>query len=246
MTDWRRRRSVVQAGLSMPARRLERGVGDRAPGRTPDGAGRRAAQHLATAAAPRRATRHRQRQRTDSGRCRTRPTTPGRMARGADERGFGTSARRARMLTIGYVSPAKAIGFLFAGHGCSSPGATTGATSAIATTTSGVLDVNAVIKASAAQPMNVVILALPREPFGGAARALAARRAPNCSPTPPPELASDGEANGSTPSTVRGWCPGEDRGVFKRVRLRRGAQRPADPWESTSLEEDFWFSAGGR
>ncbi|MEQ1774349.1 MAG: caspase family protein [Burkholderiales bacterium] len=110
--------------------------------------------------------------------------------------------------------------------------------------------------AKAANPMNVVILDACRDnPFGTAApleqKGLSQFDAPPGSllayATAPGNVASDGaDANGLyTESLLRELkVPGakiED--VFKRVRLavRRRSNGQQIPWESTSLEEDFYF-----
>ena len=105
-------------------------------------------------------------------------------------------------------------------------------------------------------PMNVVILDACRDnPFGtGVApqqRGLSQFDAPRSSllayATAPGNVAADGDgANGLyTEHLVRELAVPEAKieDVFKRVRLnvRRGSQGRQIPWESTSLEEDFYF-----
>lgn len=108
----------------------------------------------------------------------------------------------------------------------------------------------------AANPMNVIILDACRDnPFGGekAARpkGLSQMDAPPSTllayATSPGNVASDGEgANGLyTEHLLRELAVKEARieDVFKRVRLgvRRKSNGTQIPWESTSLEEDFYF-----
>jgi len=119
------------------------------------------------------------------------------------------------------------------------------------------VDVNAVIDgiAKAANPMNVVILDACREnPFGEVKleqKGLSQLDAPPGTllayATAPGNLASDGDgANGLyTEQLLKELKVPEARieDVFKRVRLtvRRRSNGQQIPWESTSLEEDFWF-----
>jgi uncharacterized caspase-like protein len=120
------------------------------------------------------------------------------------------------------------------------------------------VDVNAVIEgiAKAVNPMNVVILDACREnPFGGDVKldqkGLSQLDAPPGTilayATAPGNLASDGDgANGLyTEQLLREIKVPEAKieDVFKRVRLsvRRRSNGQQVPWESTSLEEDFWF-----
>jgi uncharacterized caspase-like protein len=120
------------------------------------------------------------------------------------------------------------------------------------------VDVNAVIEgiAKAVNPMNVVILDACREnPFGGDVKldqkGLSQLDAPPGTilayATAPGNLASDGDgANGLyTEQLLREMKVPEAKieDVFKRVRLtvRRRSNGQQVPWESTSLEEDFWF-----
>ena len=110
----------------------------------------------------------------------------------------------------------------------------------------------------AANPMNVIILDACRDnPFGstkekaGELKGLSQMDAPPSTllayATSPGHVASDGEgANGLyTEHLLKEMqIPGakiED--VFKRVRIgvRRKSNGQQIPWESTSLEEDFWF-----
>ncbi|MEA3193083.1 MAG: hypothetical protein QOD26_1416 [Betaproteobacteria bacterium] len=119
------------------------------------------------------------------------------------------------------------------------------------------VDVNAVIEgiAKAANPMNVVILDACREnPFAGVKleqKGLSQLDAPPATllayATAPGNLASDGDgANGLyTEQLLKEIKVPEAKieDVFKRVRLtvRRRSNGAQIPWESTSLEEDFWF-----
>jgi uncharacterized caspase-like protein len=119
------------------------------------------------------------------------------------------------------------------------------------------VDVNAVIEgiAKAVNPMNVVILDACREnPFPDVKldqKGLSQLDAPPATilayATAPGNLASDGEgANGLyTEHLLREMKVPEAKieDVFKRVRLnvRRKSNGQQLPWESTSLEDDFWF-----
>ena len=108
----------------------------------------------------------------------------------------------------------------------------------------------------AGNPMNVIILDACREnPFGKDVRVeqkgLSQMDAPTHSilayATSPGNVASDGDgANGLyTENLLREMKVQEAKieDVFKRVRLsvRRKTNGAQIPWESTSLEEDFWF-----
>jgi hypothetical protein len=108
----------------------------------------------------------------------------------------------------------------------------------------------------ASNPMNVIILDACREnPFGSLKGAdhkgLSQMDAPNQTllayATSPGNVASDGDgANGLyTENLLREIKVPEAKieDVFKRVRLgvRRKSNGAQIPWESTSLEEDFWF-----
>ncbi len=108
----------------------------------------------------------------------------------------------------------------------------------------------------AANPMNVIILDACREdPFGKAKKpaqnGLSQMDAPTQTllayATSPGNVASDGDgANGLyTENLLREMKVSEAKieDVFKRVRLgvRRTSKGAQIPWESTSLEEDFWF-----
>ena len=108
----------------------------------------------------------------------------------------------------------------------------------------------------AANPMNVIILDACREnPFGTAKpvaqKGLSQMDAPVQTilayATSPGNVASDGDgANGLyTENLLREMKVPEAKieDVFKRVRLgvRRKSNGAQIPWESTSLEEDFWF-----
>ena len=121
------------------------------------------------------------------------------------------------------------------------------------------VDVNAVIEgiAKAANPMNMIILDACRDnPFGrdarGEQRGLSQLDAPPGTllayATSPGNVASDGDgANGLyTEHLLKEMRVPEAKieDVFKRVRLavRRRSQGHQIPWESTSLEQDFWFT----
>ncbi len=110
--------------------------------------------------------------------------------------------------------------------------------------------------AKAANPLNVVILDACRDnPFGAAKLAqqkgLSQMDAPPNTllayATSPGNVASDGEgANGLyTENLLREMRVPEAKleDIFKRVRLgvRRKSNGAQIPWESTSLEDDFWF-----
>jgi len=120
------------------------------------------------------------------------------------------------------------------------------------------VDVNAVIEGigKAANPMNMIILDACRDnPFGREAKTeqkgLSQLDAPPGTllayATSPGNVASDGEgANGLyTEHLLREMKVPEAKieDVFKRVRLgvRRRSHGQQIPWESTSLEQDFWF-----
>lgn len=162
------------------------------------------------------------------------------------------------------LNKAKAIGvFYFAGHGLQLAWRNylvpTDATIAkMDDIQAKCVDVNAVIEgiAKAVNPMNVVILDACREnPFGGDVKldqkGLSQLDAPPGTllayATAPGNLASDGDgANGLyTEQLLREIKVPEAKieDVFKRVRLtvRRRSNGQQIPWESTSLEEDFWF-----
>jgi hypothetical protein len=108
----------------------------------------------------------------------------------------------------------------------------------------------------ASNPMNVIILDACREnPFGTARqpaqKGLSQMDAPTGTflayATSPGNVASDGEgANGLyTENLLREMKVPEAKieDIFKRVRLgvRRASKGAQVPWESTSLEDDFWF-----
>jgi hypothetical protein len=108
----------------------------------------------------------------------------------------------------------------------------------------------------AANPMNVIILDACRDnPFGGdktaRPRGLSQMDAPPSTllayATSPGNVASDGEGTNGlyTEHLLRELAVKEARieDVFKRVRLgvRRKSNGLQIPWESTSLEEDFYF-----
>jgi len=119
------------------------------------------------------------------------------------------------------------------------------------------VDVNSVIEgiAKAANPMNVVILDACREnPFPEVKleqKGLSQLDAPQATllayATAPGNLASDGDgANGLyTEYLLKEMQVPQAKieDVFKRVRLavRRKSNGQQLPWESTSLEDDFWF-----
>lgn len=120
------------------------------------------------------------------------------------------------------------------------------------------VDVNNLIDgiAKAANPMNVVILDACREnPFGGDFRVeqkgLSQLDAPPGTllayATSPGNVASDGAGDNGlyTENLLKELKVPEAKieDVFKRVRLavRRRSNGLQIPWESTSLEEDFWF-----
>ncbi len=120
------------------------------------------------------------------------------------------------------------------------------------------VEVNALLGGitSAANPMNVIILDACRDnPFGSTEEAgqkgLSQMDAPPSTllayATSPGHVASDGAgANGLyTEHLLKEMKVPEARieDVFKRVRLgvRRKSNGQQIPWESTSLEEDFWF-----
>jgi len=108
----------------------------------------------------------------------------------------------------------------------------------------------------ASNPMNVIILDACREnPFGKAKvpaqKGLSQMDAPMNTilayATSPGNVASDGEGSNGlyTEHLLREMKVAEAKieDVFKRVRLgvRRKTSGSQIPWESTSLEEDFWF-----
>jgi hypothetical protein len=117
------------------------------------------------------------------------------------------------------------------------------------------VDVNSVIDGigKAANPMNMIILDACRDdPFGRSEqKGLSQLDAPPGTllayATSPGNVASDGDgANGLyTENLLREMKVPEAKieDVFKRVRLavRRRSHGQQIPWESTSLEEDFWF-----
>lgn len=107
----------------------------------------------------------------------------------------------------------------------------------------------------AGNPMNIVILDACRDnPFGAderKAKGLSQMDAPVGTllayATAPGNVASDGAGKNGlyTENLLREMCVPEARieDVFKRVRLgvRRASQGQQIPWESTSLEDDFFF-----
>ena len=120
------------------------------------------------------------------------------------------------------------------------------------------IDVNTLIEGirKAGNPMNIIILDACRDnPFAGEARVeqrgLAQLDAPPGTllayATSPGNTANDGEGDNGlyTEHLLREIRVPETKveDVFKRVRLgvRRRSNGQQIPWESTSLEEDFWF-----
>ena len=120
------------------------------------------------------------------------------------------------------------------------------------------VEVNSLIRGlmKASNPLNIIILDACRDnPFGGAKRpsqkGLSQMDAPTHTilayATSPGNVASDGDGvNGLyTENLLREIKVPEAKieDVFKRVRLgvRRRSNGAQIPWESTSLEEDFWF-----
>jgi hypothetical protein len=119
------------------------------------------------------------------------------------------------------------------------------------------VDVNALMEGltKAGNPLNVVMLDACRDnPFGqlkGQQRGLSQMDAPTNTllayATSPGNVASDGEGKNGlyTESLLAEMKVPEAKleDVFKRVRLnvRRKSQGAQIPWESTSLEEDFYF-----
>ncbi|MEI7430320.1 MAG: caspase family protein [Betaproteobacteria bacterium] len=107
----------------------------------------------------------------------------------------------------------------------------------------------------AGNPMNIVILDACRDnPFGsekGAAKGLSQMDAPTGTllayATAPGNVASDGSGKNGlyTENLLKEMRSPEARieDVFKRVRIsvRRASQGQQIPWESTSLEDDFFF-----
>ena len=161
------------------------------------------------------------------------------------------------------LSKTKAIGvFYFAGHGVQLAWRnylvpTDASIAKVEDIQAKCVDVNAVVEGigKAANPMNVIILDACREnPFGEVKldqKGLSQLDAPPGTilayATAPGNLASDGDgANGLyTEQLLREMKVPEAKieDVFKRVRLtvRRRSNGQQVPWESTSLEEDFWF-----
>jgi uncharacterized caspase-like protein len=112
----------------------------------------------------------------------------------------------------------------------------------------------------AQNPMNIIILDACRDnPFGKKLpteqKGLSQFDAPNnsllCYATAPGNVASDGSGNNGlfTENLLREMRDPEAKieDVFKRVRLkvRLASKGQQVPWESTSLEEDFYFNANG-
>jgi hypothetical protein len=117
------------------------------------------------------------------------------------------------------------------------------------------IDVNSLLAAigKAANPMNVIILDACRDdPYGASQqKGLSQVDAPPGTllayATSPGHIASDGEGSNGlyTEHLLREMKVPEAKieDVFKRVRLavRRRSNGLQIPWESTSLEQDFWF-----
>jgi len=165
---------------------------------------------------------------------------------------------------VGRLGRERAVGlFYFAGHGMQFSwrnyllpvDASIGGMDAV---TASAVDVNAVIEgiARAANPMNVIILDACRDnPFGRDFRVpqkgLSQLDAPPGTllayATAPGNVAIDGDgANGLYTEALLREIPAPEariEDVFKRVRLavRRRSRGLQIPWESTSLEEDFFF-----
>ena len=123
------------------------------------------------------------------------------------------------------------------------------------------IDVNSVIDAfkSAGNRMNILVLDACRDnPFAGTAsgKGLAQIDAPPGTilayATAPGNVAEDGDAKGGNGLYTRYLLEELKRpttkieDVFKRVRLnvRKQSQGRQIPWESTSLEDDFYFNTG--
>jgi len=162
------------------------------------------------------------------------------------------------------VAQSKAVGlFYFAGHGVQLAWRnyllpTDAALEKVEDIQAKCVDVNALIESigRAANPMNMIILDACRDnPFAHEGKleqkGLSQLDAPPGTiiayATAPGNVASDGEgANGLyTEQLLREILVPEAKieDVFKRVRLavRRRSNGLQIPWESTSLEEDFWF-----
>jgi len=164
---------------------------------------------------------------------------------------------------VASLSKAKAVGlFYFAGHGVQLAWRNylmpiDAAITQVGDIQARGVDVNAVIEGlgRAANPMNVIVLDACRDnPFGGVKleqKGLSQLDAPPGTllayATAPGNLANDGEgANGLyTEQLLREMRVPEAKieDVFKRVRLavRLRSNGQQVPWESTSLEQDFWF-----
>ena len=162
------------------------------------------------------------------------------------------------------VAQSKAIGlFYFAGHGVQLAWRnyllpTDAALEKVEDIQAKCVDVNALIESigKAANPMNVIILDACRDnPFAHEGKleqkGLSQLDAPPGTliayATAPGNVASDGEGQNGlyTENLLREILVPEAKieDVFKRVRLavRRRSNGLQIPWESTSLEEDFWF-----
>ena len=180
---------------------------------------------------------------------------------------LGVDLQRAEMLAAirAYgraVEQSKAVGlFYFAGHGVQLSWRnyllpTDAMLEKIDDIQAMCVDVNALIEsiARAANPMNVIVLDACRDnPFEGKLpqKGLSQLDAPADTllayATAPGNVASDGESSHGlyTESLLREMLVPEAKieDVFKRVRLavRRRSNGSQIPWESTSLEGDFWF-----
>jgi hypothetical protein len=165
---------------------------------------------------------------------------------------------------VGQLASEKAVGlFYFAGHGMQFSWRNyllpvDASIARMEDVTASAIDVNGLLEGitRAANPMNVIILDACREnPFGRDFRVpqkgLSQLDAPPGTllayATAPGNVASDGSgANGLYTENLLREIPAPDakiEDVFKRVRLavRRRSNGRQIPWESTSLEEDFYF-----
>ena len=164
---------------------------------------------------------------------------------------------------VASLSKAKAVGlFYFAGHGVQLAWRNyllpvDAAIAQVGDIQAKCVDVNAVIEGigKAANPMNVIVLDACRDnPFGGVKleqKGLSQLDAPPGTllayATAPGNLAADGEGTNGlyTEQLLREMRVPEAKieDVFKRVRLavRLRSNGQQLPWESTSLEQDFWF-----
>ncbi len=165
---------------------------------------------------------------------------------------------------VSQLASEKAVGlFYFAGHGMQFSWRNyllpvDASIARMEEVTASAIDVNGLLEGitRAANPMNVIILDACREnPFGRDFRVpqkgLSQLDAPPGTllayATAPGNVASDGAgANGLYTENLLREIPAPDakiEDVFKRVRLavRRRSNGRQIPWESTSLEEDFYF-----